>query len=121
MPTRSQRHLREFQGYDSSGQGGGGVAPGNPPITGIYPDVATIAGVGAVGRLIATLSTSGGTGIKTFTLIGAVGLTVKIVPANNTLITDADPVGAPGIHEVTIQADDELGETLTEILTVTVT
>lgn len=34
MPTRSQRHLREFQGYDSSGQtDGGGDGGGSTAIT----------------------------------------------------------------------------------------
>ena len=59
MPTRSQRHLREFRGYDSNGWKRPGF--GVPAITGFTPTSASIAAAGAVGRTIATIVPTGGT------------------------------------------------------------
>lgn len=107
MTTRSQRHKAQVHDY-------------NPPaITGILPDTASIAGIGAVGRTVATLSAAGGTGAIVYTIVNAGGMSLVI--AGNKLNTTGDPCGTVGAHSVSIKATDSWGKTLTENIAVTVT
>jgi hypothetical protein len=106
MPQRSQRHVSEVQGRIVL-------------ITGISPDTASIAAVGAVGRTVATLSATGGTAPVTYTIANAGGLSLAI--SGNLLQTTADPVGTVGAKTVGITATDSRGQTKTENIAVTVT
>jgi len=107
MGRRSQRHKQELYGYTP------------PAITGILPDTATIVGVGAVGRTIATLSVTGGTAPITYVITAGGGLSAVI--AGNLLNTSVNPCGTAGVKTVGIQATDAKGKTLTENIAVTVT
>ena len=107
MPTRSQRHKQEFQGYRS------------PAITGISPDSASIAAAGAVGRTIATLSVVGGTPPITYAVVSAGGLSATFF--NNLLQTSVNPCGTAGVKTVSVSATDDWGQTKTENIAVTVT
>lgn len=107
MTTRSQRHKAQVHGY-------------NPPaITNILPDTASIAGIGVVGRTVATLSVAGGTGTIVYSIAAAGGMSVVI--AGNKLNTTGDPCGTVGAHSVSIKAIDSWQQTLTENIAVTVT
>ena len=107
MPHRSQRHKEQVHGYRP------------PEITGIAPDTASIAAAGAIGRLIATLSVTGGTAPVTYAILAGGGLSAVI--AGNLLNTSVDPCGTVGAKTVSIQATDSKGKTLTENIVVTVT
>lgn len=111
---RSQRHMRVVEGVDSSGQIGPGPAP-----TGILPDTASIAAAGVVGRTIATLSTTGGQGPYTYTIVNAAGVSAAIVGA--ALQTTVDPAGTAALHTMSILSKDQRGSTVTENLAVTLT
>jgi 3-keto-L-gulonate-6-phosphate decarboxylase len=106
MPQRSQRHVAEIRNRIV-------------PITGISPDTATIAAVGAIGRTVATLSVTGGTAPVIYTIANAGGLALVIV--GNLLQTTADPVGTVGAKTVSILASDNAGQSKIEDITVTVT
>ena len=108
MPTRSQEHLVRT-----------GRAYVPPPITGLSPDVASIAAVGVIDRVVATMSVVGGTAPITYAVVNAAGLTLAV--AGNELRTAADPVGTAGVKAVQVSATDSWGKTLTETITVTVT
>jgi hypothetical protein len=119
---RSQRHLREIRGVDSSGDTAAeaGDVPKPPPITGISPDTATITAAGASGRTIATMSSTGGTpGGYTYTTANAAG--IAHVWAGAQLRTSADPAGTVGVHNMQITSTDIKGATKTEQLAVTLT
>lgn len=107
MTKRSQQRKQEMYGYRP------------PEITSIAPDTASIAGIGAVGRLVATLSVTGGTAPIVYTIANAGGMSVII--AGNLLNTTGDPCGTVGAHSVSITATDSKGKTLNENLAVTVT
>lgn len=114
MPTRSQAHLLRM-GRPTSG----GVLPGGPPIIGLSPDTASIVGAGALGRVVAAMSITGGTQPVTFTIAAAGGLLINIAGSN--VVTTNDPVGTVGAHTMSITALDALGQTKTEDVVVTVT
>jgi 3-keto-L-gulonate-6-phosphate decarboxylase len=105
--SRSQRHKEQVHGYRA------------PEITGISPDTASIAAAGAIGRLIATLSVTGGTAPITYAITAAGGLSAVI--AGNLLNTSVNPCGTVGAKTVGIQATDAKGKTITETMTVTLT
>lgn len=111
---RSQRHMRDVEGLDSSGNIGPGPAP-----TGISPDVASIAAAGATGRVIATLSTTGGQGPYTYTIIAAAGVSAQFV--GSQLQTTVNPAGTVALHTMSIMSKDQRGSTITENLAVTLT
>ena len=114
MPQRSQSHKRAIQSYDSGGN------TNAPPITGIGPDTATIAAVGAVSRTVATLSVTGGTAPIVYTIANAAGMSIAIT-GGNLLTTTVNPCGTVGAKAVQITATDARGQTKTETITVTVT
>ena len=107
MPTRSQRHKQEFQGYRS------------PAITAINPDTASIAAAGAVGRTVATMSVAGGTPPITYAVTAGGGLSAAM--NGNLLQTTVNPCGTAGVKTVSISATDPWGQTKTETIAVTVT
>lgn len=115
MVTRSQRHLREVRGYDSTA--GGSILV--PAISAISPDVATIVAAGVVNRVIASMSVIGGSGPIVFTVSNNGGLALNIL--GDQLRTNADPVGTVGLHTVIITATDRLGQTKSENINVTAT
>lgn len=112
MPTRSQRHVREIRGVDSSG------GP-TPPITGIAPDTATLTAAGAVGRTICTAVPSGGTAPFTYSVAVAAGLACAFTGAN--LLTTVNPAGTVGAKATQVTVTDARGQTKTEVITVTLT
>ena len=114
MGIRSQAHMLRTGRYTS-----GGVSPRPPAITGILPDSVMGAAAGAVNRVIATLSASGGTAPFTWSIVAAGGLSVTI--AGNTLRTSADPCGTVGLHTATIRATDSWGQAKDEPIDVTLT
>lgn len=116
MVGRSQRHMLEVQGYDSSGDIGPG---GGPAPTGISPDVASIAAAGVVDRTIATLTATGGQGPYTFSIAAAAGVSAQIV--GNLLKTTVNPAGTVGLHTMSITVKDQRAMTKTETLAVTLT
>jgi 3-keto-L-gulonate-6-phosphate decarboxylase len=107
MTRRSQQRKQEIHGYTP------------PPVTGITPDTATIAAVGAVGRLVATLTATGGTAPFVYAVVNAG--TLAVVIAGNALNTAADPVGPVGTQPVSVRVTDIKGKTITENVAVTVT
>ena len=93
MPNRSQRHLREFQGYDSAEEDE--PAPG-PPITGGTPTTSSVANVGATGRACGALTAVGGTAPFTFVVTtnpSSLGIDVS----GGSLRTTTNPVRAAGL------------------------
>jgi hypothetical protein len=118
MPTRSQRHLREFQGQDSAGDSE--PIPG-PPLTGAGPATATVANVGAAGRAVAALTAAGGQSPFTWAVSSAGALGVAVSGAS--LRTTTNPVRAAGIgaFPVGIVATDVNGHTFPYTITVTLT
>ena len=131
MPNRSQRHLREFQGYDSSGDTDGPVVT-PVPITNITftPDPKNIAAPTPIpGDILATMAAVGGVAPVIFRLRGAdVDLGYfRIVFGTNQLRAgpnfqtwaNTDPVGAGGITtQVYVKANDSAGDTFEKPLTV---
>lgn len=107
MTKRSQGRKAEIHGYTP------------PPVTGVTPDTATIAAAGAVGRLVATLTATGGTAPFVYAIVNSG--TFNLVIAGNLLNTNADPVGPTGTQQVSIRVTDAKGKTLTENIAVTVT
>ena len=69
MTVRSQRHKEQVHGSAA------------PAIIGISPDTASIAAAGAVGRTIATFTTTGGTAPFTYSIAAPGGLSAVISPA----------------------------------------
>jgi hypothetical protein len=106
MSVRSQHHKAQVHGY-------------KPNFVGILPDTATIAAAGAVGRTVATLSSTGGTPPVTFSIFAAGGLAAAIT--GNLLQTTVNPCGTVGAKTVGITARDSIGKTLTENIVVTLT
>jgi hypothetical protein len=120
MPNRSQRHLVERQGYDSSGWGPG-TGPPSPPITGILPNAATVAAAGAVGRTLVTLLAAGGTGPFTWSVINNAGLALGIQISTNLIVSTQDPIGVAGPYTIRVRALDSVGVRLDEDIALTVT
>jgi hypothetical protein len=109
MVGRSQRHMLEVQGYDSSGDIGPG---GGPAPTGISPDSGTIAAAGAVDRTIGTFTATGGQGPYTFSIIAAAGVSAQFV--GNLLKSTVNPIGTVALHTMSIQVKDQRGMTKVE-------
>lgn len=116
MPTRSQRHLREIRGVDSGGRGP--LTPSNA-ITAFAPVVASLAAVGAVGRTIAAIVPTGGTGPYTYQLTVAGGLSAAF--DGNLLRTTVNPAGTVAVHNATVKVTDAWGKTFSSGLAVTLT
>jgi len=114
MSTRSQAHLIRT-GRPTSG----GLTPSSPPITATGPTTALGTAAGAVGRVIATLTASGGTPPYVWTVANAGGMSVNIVGAQ--LRTTADPAGSVGTHNVDLVCTDSRSQTrpLTCVVTLT--
>jgi hypothetical protein len=105
MPTRSQRHKSEIQGLQL-------------PVVAILPDTAAIAAVGAVGRVVATLSTNGGTPPVVYTIANGGGMSIAI--NGSQIVTTVNPCATVGAKTVQITATDAWGRAKTEPVTVTV-
>jgi hypothetical protein len=106
MPNRSQRHKAQVHGY-------------RPVIANILPDTATLTAAGAIGRTIATLSAVGGVAPLTYAFTANGGLSAQI--SGNLLVTTADPCGAVGLRTPQITVTDDVGQTKTETINVTLT
>lgn len=108
MGRRSQAHRLRVHGVY-----------GAPNITGILPDTATLAAVGAAGRTIATMSTTGGTAPFTYSIANYGGVQAAFV--GNVLQTTGTPAGTVAAHTMSITVGDAAGRYLTETLVVTLT
>lgn len=111
---RSQRHMVEVQGVNSSGDIGPGGGPGPASIA---PNDATIAAVGAVGRVIATMVTTGGQGPYHYSIDDADGLAAEFVGAE--LRTTINPAGTVALHTVLVRVRDQRGSVEIEDIEVT--
>lgn len=97
MPTRSQRHLREFQGYDSSGASGGAGGDG-PHIDEIIPPDGGIGGILSIQVM--------GTGFNANCVIEMDGTPVTTEFTSNTELRsdlDMDVYLDPTMVEVTVR------------------
>jgi hypothetical protein len=117
MPLRSQRHMREVQGRDSGGMGGSGIRV--KPLTGILPDTPSAPRLGPYPRNVFPLTSIGGLGPFTWSLLNNVGL-MLIVPIGSNLVTASwDPIGPPGEYDLLVNVVDVRGSTLTETVRLT--
>lgn len=93
---------------------------GTPPLGSVGPTTATIAAAGAIGRLVATLTSTAGVQPITYTIAAnPAGMGLKIT--GNQLLSTTNPIGAVGAHAINVTATDGLGAALTITLTVTLT
>lgn len=113
MPTRSQRHLRETRGYDSSG------STTAPPVSGFVPVAASLTAIGAVGRVVATFTPVGGVAPYSFAITAPAGVSAGMV--GNEMRTTIDPAGAVGGRAMTVVVTDGLGRSFSGPFDVTLT
>lgn len=114
--ARSQRHKRTMLGFDSSGNSGPG---GGPAPTGISPDAASIAAVGAVDRTLGTFTATAGLAPHVFSIVDAAGVSAQFV--GNLLKSTVDPAGTVALHTMSIGVRDQRGMTKTENFALTLT
>lgn len=115
--TRSQRHKRLVQGFDSYGSAGPNAGPAP---TGFTPTTASIAAAGAVDRTIATLVGTGpGLPPYRYSIITTAGVSAQFVGA--ALKTTVNPAGTVALHTMSIQIRDQRAMTFTQNLAVTLT
>jgi len=107
MTQRSQRHLIERQGYDSSGYNPGG--PGTKDyvrLSDIQPNVVIEPAFGLEERIVAFLTVRGGLPPFQWQLLDNAGLLLIVEPGTNHLVATGDPFAPFGVFTVRVNVRD---------------
>jgi len=121
MTQRSQRHLIDRQGYDSSGYNPGGPGTeGYERLSEIQPNVVTEPAFGLEGRIVAELSVRGGVPPFQWQLLDNAGLLLIVDPGTNHLVANGDPFAPFGNFTVRVNVRDWTHEEYAEDIAIEV-